>query len=281
MISNTNTQTSIPTEFFGKTEEDILNICLKSDFPGTDKWEANHPIWNCNVAGRICPRKAWDDKEMLKKAIHNLFYILHKSINVGPRFYPEFADAIEKTFNGSDRDICRVILNRFTIAKLAPKVTALRPNIFTDIIEESGVDLSCGVYCPMAGFGGIIEGSKRWFKKRKLPVDVEAYDINENFCNYYGWMKRDVLAQVIKTDKIVIACPPFGENTERWEGTPDNMYYSFDDWCKLIKEHIIAKNYILIGPEITNNTTAYKTGVTRPSLFRKKIGIQLYREHLK
>ena len=269
----------IPEKFFGYTQEQILDICLKTPFPGMDKWPADHPIWNCNVAGRMTPMAAWSDPEMLKKAIYNLFWILNKSIYIGPTFYPDFAAAIEKAFKQGGIELCRTILTRFTVAKIAPKVTALRAATFEQIIEQSGIDISSGVYCPMAGFGGIIEGAKRWFKKHKLPPNIEAYDINENFCKYYGWTQRDALAQVINTDKVLVACPPFGLNTERWEGTPTEMYYDFHDWCKLLKEHIKAKNYILIGPEIHNEISTYKSGIKRGSLFRKKIGIQYYKEY--
>jgi hypothetical protein len=270
----------LPKEFFGYTQEQILDICLKTKFPGTEKWEADHPIWDCNVYKKMTPKQAWSDINMLKSAIRNLFKILHKSINVGPKFYPKFAASIEKAFNCGDIEICRCVLNRFTVAKIAPKVTALKPDIFEKIIQESGVDISSGVYCPMAGFGGIIQGAKRWFKKHNLIENIEAYDINDIFCDYYGWSQRDALAQVITTDKIVIACPPFGEKTERWTGTPDNMYYDFHEWCKLLKQHIIAPNYIFIGPEIHNNRPKYETGVERPLLFRNKIGIKLYKEYL-
>lgn len=271
----------LPDEFFGYTQEQILDVCLKSDFPGTEKWSADNPIWDCNVFGKMSPKQAWSDINMLKSAIKNLFKILHKSINIGPKFYPDFANSVERAFNAGGDELCRCVLTRFTVAKIAPKVTALKPDIFEKIIEESGVDISCGVYCPMAGFGGIIEGARRWFKKHNLPENIEAYDINKNFCNYYGWTERDAIAQTIITDKVVVACPPFGNKTEHWLGTPDDMYYDFHDWCKLLKEHIIATDYIFIGPEEYTTTPTYKTGTERPSLFRKKIGIQFYPQYLK
>ena len=71
------------------------------------------------------------------------------------------------------------------------------------IIEESGIDLTQGVYCPMAGFGGIVEGTKEWFKKNNKNINIEAYDINKNFCDWYGWEQRDVLAQHIITEEDV------------------------------------------------------------------------------
>lgn len=269
----------IPNEFYGLTRQQVLDVCKSTPFPGMKKWPADHPIWNCNVAGYMTPREAWKNEKMLMMAIDNLFWILNKSVNIGPVFYPEFAADIEKAFKEGGVALCRKVLTRFTVAKIAPKVTALRAATFEQIIEQSKIDISCGVYCPMAGFGGIIEGCKRWFEKRSLQPVYEAYDINPNFCKYYGWHQRDALAQTIETGKVVVACPPFGTKTERWEGTPDDMYYDFHDWCKLLKEHIIAPNYIFIGPETYDVVPTYKSGKQRAGLFRKKIGIQYYPEY--
>ena len=252
-------------------KKQILNICLKSQFPGTEKYEINHPIWDCNVVNKLSPKEAWKNKKLLKKAVDNLFYIVNKSINKNKDL-----QLIKRVYNALKQNnyllICREILKRFTIVKIAPKVTSFQPSIFEKIIKESNIDISKGIYVPMAGFGGIIEGAKKYYQKYKINAEIEAYDINKNFCNYFGWKQRDILKQKIITDKIVIACPPFN-NIEQWKGTPDNMYYDFHTWCKLIKEYIKASNYILIGPEIINSKH------NKAGLFKKKYGIQLYKEY--
>lgn len=265
---------------FGLTKQYLLNLCLSNSFPGTIKWPANHPIWDCNVYNKKTPKQAWSDIECLKKAIDNLFYIVNKSITENK--YEDFVKKIHLAFIKRDISLLRIILNRFTIAKIAPKVTALQPSYFKTILNETALDLSCGVYCPMAGFGGIIQGAKNWFKEHDISENIEAYDINPNFCNWYGWGQRDVLSQKIKTDKIVIACPPFGDKTEQWEGTPNNRddlfntnYLDFHDWCKLIKEYITAPNYVLIGPELGKS----KKKNNNCGLFSKSMGIQWYPEY--
>lgn len=266
---------------YGIHKEQVIKDCMCSEFPGTSKWSANNPIWDCNIAGKKSPKEAWDDYSLMSKAVDNLYYIMHKSIaehkyeDFVDRVYDAFEDAYE---NGNYSKLKEVVLTRFTVAKIAPKVTALMPSAFERILEESKIDISSGIYCPMAGFGGIIEGAKRYYKKHKINAEIEAYDINSNFCNYYGWKQRDVLAQKIKTDKIVFVCPPFGQNTERWKGTPEEMYYDFHTWCKLIKEQIDAPNYIFVGPEITTESK-YKSGIKPSGLFRKKYGIQYYPEY--
>ncbi len=79
----------------------------------------------------------------------------------------------------------------------------------------------------MAGFGAIKTAAEMWYKKHGVPKGpdgtwdhlIEAYDINPKFCSWYGWKQRDVLAQVITTDKSVLCCSPFGKNYEHWKGT--------------------------------------------------------------
>ena len=249
------------------------------DFPGTEKYPAEHPIWECHVKNKLSPKQAWYDEDLMFKAIDNLYYIMHKLIQSGKeqnfvqRIYKAFANIYDVDYDKVDPSaLAKEILMRFTIAKIAPKVTAMQPSFVEKIIEESKIDISSGVYIPMAGFGGIVEGVKRYYKKHNINADIETYDINPKFCDYFGWTQRDVLSQKIKTDKVVICCPPFG-NIEQWDGTPNNMYYDFHTWCKLIKEYIDAKNYIFLGPTKADmSKSKYKSGAKNSGLFVHKEG---------
>ena len=79
-----------------------------------------------------------------------------------------------------------------------------RASTFLSIIDKSKIDISNGIYCPMAGFGGIVRGAEEWFKNHKKEPKIEAYDINPIFCNYFGWIQKDVLSDYVKTDKTVL-----------------------------------------------------------------------------
>ena len=270
-------------EIFGITKGQCLDLCLTTPFPGTLKWPADNPIWDCNIAKSISPKEGYNRVEYLTKAIDNLYWILNKSINENKHI--NFINSQKQKMLTGGVDLVRIILNRFTVAKICPKVTSLMPSKFLEIINQSAIDISCGVYCPMAGFGGIIEGAKRWFKQRGLDYSdkIEAYDINPIFCEYYGWIQRDVLAQKIKTDKIVFVCPPFGLKTERWVGTPEDRndefktnYLDFHDWCKLIRKYIDAPNYIFVGPE---ESGIRKNKNIKSGLFTKQFGIRWYPEY--
>ena len=271
-------------------KEQLIEYCLLCPFPGNNKWPPNHPIWDCYLPRKISPKEAWGNRKMLARAINNLFQILDSSIKNNK--YHSFVDRHIRELNtcivennkivSSSKKLLELILNRFTIAKIAPKVTALNKKNMYKIMEESGIDFSKGVYAPMAGFGGIIEASKMWFKKHNIPMKnnsydylIEAYDINKNFCDWYGWKQKDVLFEKVKTNKIVIVCPPFGKNYEHWKGTPDEMSdISFVEWYFLIKDFIKAPNYLIIGPEI-NGKQNQKCG-----LFYKTIGIQLWTDDM-
>lgn len=280
-----------PQEYlWGISKFELYYECLKDlEFPGNEKYPKDHPIWDCHVAKKKTPKQAWHDEELMFKAIDNLYYIMHKLIKSGKE-----QNFVQRVYNAFDRyygidyllkrdisALAKEILMRFTIAKIAPKVTAMQPSFVEKIIEETKIDISSGVYIPMAGFGGIVDGARRYYKKHNINAEVETYDINKRFCDYFGWIQRDVLAQKITTNKVVICCPPFG-NTEQWEGTPDNMYYNFHTWCKLIKEHIDAKNYIFLGPTKADmNKSKYKSGAKNSGLFVHKEGngTKWYREY--
>lgn len=279
------------TVCFGWSQQNILDLCLKEPFPGSSTYSANHPIWRGGVGNCLTPLEGWQNKNILIKAIRNWVYMMCMN-EIMLHFNPdnrtqENLDSLYTSYNNRwgkallENDnvmIAQYVLNRFTVAKLAPKVTALSSNKVFKIMEETGLDFSCGVYSCCSGFGGIPEGAKLWAKKHNKNVEVEAYDINPVFCDYYGWTVRDVTAQKIKTNKIVICCPPFGPEHEYWSDTIEtnaaglSTYMGFHNWAKTIINYIDSPAYILIGPtKESKNTTG---------LFSKTSGVVYYPEYL-
>ena len=282
------------------TESQLVDWCLNNPFPGNNKWVANHPIWKCYVPGQTSPYDAWYDEKCINKAVKNMFITLDRCINESKEdsFVKRHLCAINSCVieNGeiikSDKLLLELVLARFTIAKIASKVTAISPTDCVKIFDESGIDLSKynGIYVPMAGFGGIVEGYKRWLKNNdsiNKISNIEAYDINKSFCDWYGWKQRDMLESIIETDKICIVCPPFGKNYEHWVDSSengisqdiiDNMAdITFIEWYALIKKHVKAPAYIIIGPELSSNgRDVNKCG----NLFKKRVGIQLWTDEL-
>lgn len=263
--------------------EKIVDYCLTQELPGNAKWPTNHPIWDCHVGKNISPRDAWYRRDYLIKAVKNIFYMLPRDEKFRTRHIKELLNCQMKDGEiiNSTIKFLQQIQDRFTIAKIAPKVTAISEYSVKKIIDESGVDISNGVYLPMAGFGGIYRAVKSYG-----DIDVETYDINEKFCHWYGWKQRDMLAQKVVTDKVCICCPPFGKKYEHWEGTPDDMSdIDFKEWYRLIKEYVIAPEYIIIGPEIDKTGTGSNKGVDKDGkkqsgLFAKTVGIMRWTDDM-
>ena len=263
--------------------EKIVDYCLTQELPGNAKWPTNHPIWDCHVGKNISPRDAWYRRDYLIKAVKNIFYMLPRDEKFRTRHIKELLNCQMKDGEiiNSTIKFLQQIQDRFTIAKIAPKVTAISEYSVKKIIDESGIDISNGVYLPMAGFGGIYRAVKSYG-----DIDVETYDINEKFCHWYGWKQRDMLAQKVVTDKVCICCPPFGKKYEHWEGTPDDMSdIDFKEWYHLIKEYVIAPEYIIIGPEIDKTGTGSNKGVDKDGkkqsgLFAKTVGIMRWTDDM-
>ena len=263
--------------------EKIVDYCLTQDLPGNGKWPSNHPIWDCNVGNKVSPRFAWSNRNYLEKAVKNIFYMLPKDEKFRIRHIKELLNCqmLDNRIVYASQKLLQMIQDRFTIAKIAPKVTAISEYSVKKIIDESGIDISNGVYLPMAGFGGIYRAVKSYG-----DIDVETYDINEKFCHWYGWKQRDMLAQKVVTDKVCICCPPFGKKYEHWDGTPDEMSdIDFKEWYKLIKKYVIAPEYIIIGPEIDKTGTGSNKGVDKDGkkqsgLFTKTVGVMRWTDEM-
>ena len=271
------------TIFENYITEKIVDYCLTQELPGNGKWPSNHPIWDCNVGNKVSPRFAWSDRNYLEKAVKNIFYMLPKDEKFRIRHIKELLNCqmSDNRIVYASQKLLQMIQDRFTIAKIAPKVTAISEYSVKKIIDESGIDISNGVYLPMAGFGGIYRAVKSYG-----DIDVEAYDINEKFCYWYGWKQKDMLAQKVITDKVCICCPPFGKKYEHWDGTPDEMSdIDFKEWYKLIKKYVIAPEYIIIGPEIDKTGTGSNKGVDKDGkkqsgLFTKTVGIMRWTDDM-
>lgn len=293
-----NTETIRPvinedTVCFNHTQEQVYSICNNCSFPGSSTYPPEHPIWTGYSGNHLTPLEAWTDEQLLRKAIENWFYMIcmnelmvkfnpdnrtaEKLANLYTRYNNNWGNAL---LSKDKNMIAQYVLNRFTVAKIAPKVTALSANQVLNFMEDSLIDFSVGVYSPMSGFGGIPEGVKRWAKKHNIQkIDIECYDVNPLFCNYFNYVQKDILSEHVKTNKIVIVCPPFSEKDEHWKNTPDincagfSNYCGFEKWCELVTEYIKSPAYIFIGPtsKSKNNT----------GLFSKSTGVRWYPEYLK
>ena len=95
---------------YGLSKTYIINKCLNSPFPGTLKWPANNPIWNCRIAKSISPKEAWKSRVYITKAVNNLFYIVNKSTIEGK--YNDFCMRVKKECEEDDIMLLREVLQR-------------------------------------------------------------------------------------------------------------------------------------------------------------------------
>lgn len=96
-----------------------------------------------------------------------------------------------------------------------------------------------------------------------------------------------MLKYVIETDKVCIVCPPFSKNYEHWvDSSTDGISQdiidymadiTFIEWYELIKKHVKAPAYIIIGPELSSNGRNINKCC---NLFKKRVGIQLWTDEL-
>ena len=277
ILGDTVTCNAAPAELnlHGLTEEDIFELCKSSEFPGMMKWPKDHPIWRCHIDGRKSPFEAWTVDTLLHRAVTNMLGLGVKSRAIGkePKYSIFLETACKEASEGYPLRLLRMVLDRFTKIKIAPKVTAFPKGMLLKTLKETGVDISTGVYCPMAGFGGLVEGSRQWLTEHGIdPVGrIYSADINEDLCRWYGWEHKDVLSDTVETDKTVLVCPPF-DSKEQWPGTPESMYKSFEEWTTLIRRHVKAPKYMFFGPP----TDEDKHG---PDLFLQHVQARYYPEY--
>lgn len=155
----------------------------------------NEPIYKCRRKGCKTPYEAWFIPELRQKAIFN-------RLMWGPFGRMEKENWSNGIFTPKHSNIePKDIVQAFTIARIAPKVSELR---------ESKINLgnAKSVVNPFCGFGACIR------KCKKNGISVKAYDI-QNICN------EDVTIADITTitDEtpydLLFACPPYSDK-ETW-----------------------------------------------------------------
>ena len=135
----------------------------------------------------------------------------------------------------------KMLYERFTIAKIAPKVTVGHKNEAKRSLLEaiSKWGRPEGVYNPCAGFGGWSIAAK------ELGLLYEGYDINPDLVRLFGWGHRDLLTMdPIETKYIVWSSPPVYDK-ETWGQDITSM--SETEWYELIRKKVIAPHYVFVN----------------------------------
>jgi hypothetical protein len=135
----------------------------------------------------------------------------------------------------------KMLYDRFTIAKIAPRVTAGSKNEAKKHIIQAckmwGIPKK--IINPCAGFGG-------WARAcEDLKIPFEGFDVNPDLINFFDWKYQDLLTMnTITTDSWIWTSPPVFDK-ETW-GQPIELQ-SQEWWYNLIQQRIKAPHYIFVN----------------------------------
>ncbi|MDR2436603.1 MAG: hypothetical protein LBD17_00810 [Endomicrobium sp.] len=185
----------------------------------------------CWVGKNKSPWEAWTNYDLRFRAEENFA----KQLGFG-------GNLLKKTLSGR-YSINNLILERFTIAKIAPRVTSMSKSEAKKWLLASGFDLSKGVYDPCGGFNGRKEACI------ELGIKYESYDVNPDLIRLVGHSYRDLITMdPVTTDKIVFTSPPWNDK-ECWPGSNGSIteIHEKEWWYELIQRKVRAPHYILVN----------------------------------
>lgn len=198
------------------------------------------------------PYEAWQDKELVRKsALNRLKYV--------------------KSCTPLD------VIQGFSVAKIAPKVSVFKPSIATYLLEKY-LSSETHIVDPFSGFSGRLLGAS------KLDKSYEGYDINEDhvresneIINYKKIQNaqvsvKDLLQTEIKsfanTNTALFTCPPYG-GKEHWNIKNDSVEKSCDEWIELcLEKYKDCKKYLFV----VDVTEKYKDFIVEELTNRSHLG---------
>lgn len=189
-------------------------------------------IWSAHKEGALSPLEAWNDKDLiLKAALNRLKY----------------------------KRSCKPenILDAFTIAKIAPKVSLFKVTLMQRIIQNFAQDSSL-IVDPFSGFSGRMLGAVKCGKEY-IGRDISEEHIKESkeiaeYKNINVTLEtEDILNAPIReyNNAALVTCPPY-DNKEIWG--KETEFKSCDDWIDICLEKYRCNNYVFVVDE----TTKYK-----------------------
>ncbi len=209
---------------------------LNSDLSDTSDMGLIHhfhkSIYDATREGKISPREAWEDKNIIKKvALNRLKYKGH----------------------------CRPsdILQGLNVTRIANKVTVFKPKLAEDLIKKYLNDCD-SIFDPFSGFSGRMLGTIRCGK------DYFGQDINEDhvresneILRYINMQSSNfvVIQDILKSkghdfgnNTCLFTCPPYG-GKEHWAKDKSEIEKSCDEWIDICIEKYKCKKYLFVVDE--------------------------------
>lgn len=190
-------------------------------------------IWKANKKGCPSPFDAWQDDNILKKAIQNR--IIYKGNSLDPS----------------------KVLYGFSAAKIAPKVSVFNPYLAKYLISKYLNEFDT-IFDPCSGYSGRLLGAVS-LGKTYVGRDINPVTVDESN-NLLHELKlpasvecRDSLLITGKFE-CLFTCPPYSDK-ENWNQEIVNM--TCDDWIEHFLKNFSCKKYLFV----VDNTTKYKGNI--------------------
>lgn len=225
----------INSDFNDKSDMGVIRHFHKSIYYATKK-------------GKISPFDAWKDKTLVKKAALN-------RIKYVGRCKPQD------------------IVQGFTIAWIAPKISVFKPTLAKRLIQKYLDDYS-EIFDPFSGFSGRLIGAQNCNKRyigQDLNVDhvLESNEIikYKNYSNATCTL-QDILTDVPHTYECLFTCPPYG-GKEHWNENNDEVEKSCDEWIDICLEKYKCKKYLFV----VDKTEKYKKNIVEVITNKSHFGV--------
>lgn len=186
-------------------------------------------IYDGSRKGKLSPKKAWQDKNIVKKVALNRLKYVGKC-------------------KPSD------ILQGFNVTRIANKLSVFKPKLAENLLKKYCT--TNNVFDPFSGFSGRMIGSTN-LNKSYFGQDINSEHVKESneIIKYKNYKNCNVITQDILTDQnktllnsTLFTCPPYG-GKEHWNENNDEIEKSCDEWIDICIEKYKCKEYIFVVDE--------------------------------
>lgn len=213
----------INNDFTDKSDMGVIRHFHKSIYYATKK-------------GKLSPFDAWKDKALIKKsALNRIRYV--------------------------NRCTPQDIIQGFTIAGIAPKISVFKPTLAVNLIQKYLNEYS-EIFDPFSGFSGRLIGAQNC-NKHYIGQDINNFHVSESneiitYKNYTNatCKLQDILTDIPHEYECLFTCPPYG-GKEHWNKNNDEIEKSCDEWIDICLEKYKCKRYLFV----VDKTEKYKNNV--------------------
>lgn len=214
-------------------KSDVNNFSMKARYGERVIQHFHKSVWKANKKGYLSPFDAWQEDDILKKAIQNR--IIYKGNSLDPS----------------------KVLYGFSAAKIAPKVSVFNPYLAKYLISKYLNEFNT-IFDPCSGYSGRLLGAAS-LDKTYVGRDINPVTVEESN-NLLRELKLS--ASVECGDSLLLTghfdclftCPPYSDK-ENWNQEIENM--TCDDWIEHFLKNFSCKKYLFV----VDNTVKYTSNI--------------------